>query len=40
MFIFDLAMQLGKTVDELMENLTWNELTYWIAYARIKKQKK
>lgn len=36
MFVFDLAKELGKGVEEMMAIMTWHELTYWIAYTRIK----
>tara|TARA_R100001443_G_scaffold38430_1_gene51913 strand:+ start:2231 stop:2407 length:177 start_codon:yes stop_codon:yes gene_type:complete len=36
MFIYSLAKELGKTVAELSETLTVEEMTGWAAYAEIE----
>lgn len=34
MFAFQLALQLGCTVEELLERITWREFVEWQAFAR------
>ena len=36
MFIYSLAKELGKTVAELSETLTVEEMIGWVAYAEIE----
>jgi len=38
MFIYSLAKELGKTVAELSETLTIEELIGWAAYAEIESE--
>jgi len=37
-FIFSLAKELGKTVNELCKELTAEELIGWIAYAELESE--
>lgn len=36
--MFDLARDMGMLVEDMMERLSDNELSYWIAYHRIKRR--
>jgi hypothetical protein len=35
-FVFDLASHLGKTVAEMLGQMSSQELTYWMAYMSLK----